>query len=65
MRLDLYQEETAQIVGERLIPATLSILSEPYEEWPMRDRLNRLEKLLDVENWLNWRKQPNPIHLAR
>lgn len=37
-------------VGERLIPATLAGLREPFEDWPMRDRLNRLEKLgyLDV-----------------
>ena len=29
-------------------------LHEPFEDWPMRDRLNRLEKLgyLDVDNWL-------------
>ena len=41
-------------LGERLIPATLSELREPFEEWPMRDRLDRLEKLgyLDVEQWL-------------
>ena len=32
-------------VGERLIPATLANLREPFEDWPMRDRLNRLEKL--------------------
>jgi len=32
-------------LGERLVPATLAALSEPYEDWPMRDRLNRLEKL--------------------
>ena len=45
-------------LGERLIPATLSELREPFEEWPMRDRLDRLEKLgyLDVEQWLRWRE---------
>ncbi len=34
-------------IGERLIPGT----GEPFEDWPMRDRLDRLEKLgyLDVE----------------
>ena len=38
--------------GERLIPATLGLLQEPFEAWPMRDRLNRLEKLgiLDVDH---------------
>lgn len=50
-------------VGERLIPATLSILREPFEEWPMRDRLNRLEKMgyLNVENWLDWREVRNRL----
>jgi hypothetical protein len=50
-------------VGERLIPATLSILREPFEEWPMRDRLNRLEKLgyLNLENWLDWREVRNRL----
>lgn len=45
-------------LGERLIPATLSELREPFEEWPMRDRLDCLEKLgyLDVEQWLRWRE---------
>ena len=32
-------------LGERLLPATLQQLAEPFEDWPMRDRLNRLEKL--------------------
>lgn len=37
-------------MGLRLVPATLAALSEPFEDWPMIDRLNRLEKLgfLDV-----------------
>lgn len=50
-------------VGERLLPATLSVLREPFEEWPMRDRLNRLEKLgyLYVENWLDWREVRNRL----
>jgi len=50
-------------VGERLIPATLASLREPFEDWPMRDRLNRLEKLgyLDVDNWLAWREVRNRL----
>ena len=32
-------------MGARLFPATLDILQEPYEERPMLDKLNRLEKL--------------------
>ena len=50
-------------VGERLIPATLARLREPFEDWPMRDRLNRLEKLcyLDVDNWLAWREVRNRL----
>ena len=32
-------------LGERLLPATLSELRAPFEEWPMRDRLDRLERL--------------------
>jgi hypothetical protein len=47
-------------MGERLVPATLTWLltphNEPQEDWPMRDRLDRLEKpgFLDVETWLAW-----------
>ena len=50
-------------LGERLIPATLSELREPFEEWPMSDRLDRLEKLgyLDVEQWLRWREVRNGL----
>lgn len=50
-------------VGERLIPATLAVLDEPFEDWPMRDRLNRLEKLgyVDVLNWLSWREIRNRL----
>lgn len=50
-------------VGERLIPATLSCLGELFEDWPMRDRLNRLEKLgyLDVDTWLAWREVRNRL----
>ena len=50
-------------VGERLIPATLDSLGEPFEDWPMRDRLNRLEKLgyLDRDHWLVWREVRNRL----
>ncbi|MBI3155041.1 MAG: hypothetical protein HYZ20_06505 [Burkholderiales bacterium] len=50
-------------LGERLIPATLESLAEPSEQWPMRDRLDRLEKLgyLDVDAWLQWREIRNRL----
>lgn len=50
-------------VGERLIPATLAWLAEPYEDWPMRDRLDRLERLgyLDTLIWLEWRDVRNRL----
>lgn len=50
-------------LGERLIPATLGHLAEPFEDWPMRDRLNRLERLgfLDVDAWLRWRELRNRL----
>ena len=50
-------------MGERLIPATLGHLMEAFESWPMRDRLDRLEKLgyIDVEAWLRWRELRNRL----
>lgn len=50
-------------MGERLIPATLAFLAEPYEDRPMRDKRDRLEKLgyLDVEAWLRWRELRNRL----
>jgi hypothetical protein len=50
-------------MGERLVPATLAWLREPHENWPMRDRLDRLEKLglLDVDAWLQWRDVRNRL----
>lgn len=50
-------------MGERLVPATLGWLREPHEEWPMRDRLDRLERLgfLDVDAWLQWRDVRNRL----
>ena len=50
-------------MGLRLVPATLAALSEPFEDWPMIDRLNRLEKLgfIDVGDWLRWREVRNRL----
>ncbi len=50
-------------MGERLLPATLTWLREPHEAWPMRDRLDRLERLgyLDVDVWLQWRDVRNRL----
>lgn len=50
-------------MGERLLPATLTWLREPHEAWPMRDRLDRLERLgyLDVDVWLQWRDVHNRL----
>ena len=50
-------------IGQRLIPATLAMMQEPYEEWAMLDRLNRLEKLgfIDVDCWLGWREIRNRL----
>ena len=50
-------------IGERLVPATLGWLREPHEAWPMRDRLDRLERLgfLDVDTWLQWRDVRNRL----
>lgn len=50
-------------LGERLVPATLQQLAESFEEWPMRDRLERLEKLgyLMVDDWMRWRELRNRL----
>jgi hypothetical protein len=50
-------------LGERLVPATLDALAESFEAWPVRDRLDRLEKLgyLDVDAWLRWREARNRL----
>jgi hypothetical protein len=50
-------------MGERLLAGTLDSLAEPFEDWPMRDRLDRLEKLgfVDVDAWLAWRALRNRL----
>ncbi|WP_139556643.1 hypothetical protein [Methylotetracoccus oryzae] len=50
-------------LGQRLVPATLAALAEPNDAWPMRDRLNRVEKLgyLDVDDWMRWRETRNRL----
>ena len=50
-------------LGEQLVPATLQQLAEPFEDWPMRALLERLEKLgyLAVDDWLRWRELRNPV----
>lgn len=50
-------------IGERLVPATLAVLAEAFEDWPMRDRLERLARLgyLDVDAWLRWRAVRNRL----
>jgi hypothetical protein len=49
-------------MGARLFPATLQYLQEQYEERPMLDKLNRLEKLgyiQSAEAWQNIRNTRN------
>jgi hypothetical protein len=49
-------------MGSRLFPALLQYLQEPYEERPMLDKLNRLEKLgylQSAEDWQNIRNTRN------
>ena len=50
-------------MGERLVPSTLATLRETFEDWSMRDRLDRLERLgfLDVDAWLQWRDVRNRL----
>lgn len=46
-----------------VMPALQGIESEPFESWPMRDRLDRLRKpgYLDVDGWLRWRELRNRL----
>ena len=41
-------------MGNRLFPAILAYLQEPYEERPMLDKLNRLEKLGYLDSAETW-----------
>ncbi|MDN3522975.1 hypothetical protein [Halomonas ramblicola] len=43
-------------MGARLLPATLAVLQEPYEDRPMIDKLNRLEKLGFLESGDQWQQ---------
>lgn len=45
-------------MGMRLFPAVLAFLQEPYDDKPMLDKLNRLEKLgylSSAQAWQHWR----------
>ncbi|WP_176212450.1 hypothetical protein [Metallibacterium scheffleri] len=44
------------VLGTRLFPALLDVLQEPYEDRPMLDKLNRLEKLGLLESTESWEK---------
>ncbi len=43
-------------MGARLLPATLAVLQEPFEDRPMIDKLNRLEKLGFLESSNQWQQ---------
>ncbi|MDZ7851624.1 MAG: hypothetical protein U5L98_02970 [Halomonas sp.] len=43
-------------IGSRLLPAILAVLQEPYEDRPMIDKLNRLEKLGFLESSEQWQQ---------
>lgn len=43
-------------MGVRLLPATLAVLQEPFEDRPMIDKLNRLEKLGFLESSERWQE---------
>jgi len=46
-------------IGSRLYPALLDCLHEPYENRPMIDKLNRLEKLGYIQNATLWQDVRN------
>lgn len=43
-------------IGARLLPAILDYLQEPFEDRPMLDKLNRLEKLGYLESAEQWQQ---------
>lgn len=43
-------------IGSRLLPAVLAALQEPFEDRPMIDKLNRLEKLGVLESSEKWQQ---------
>jgi hypothetical protein len=43
-------------IGSRLLPAILAILQEPFEDRPMIDKLNRLEKLGFLDSSDQWQQ---------
>jgi hypothetical protein len=43
-------------MGARLLPVILAVLQEPYEDRPMIDKLNRLEKLGFLESSDQWQQ---------
>lgn len=51
-------------IGTQLFPALLAGLEEPYREWAMRDRLNRLAQLgilQDMDSWESIRTVRNRL----
>ena len=51
-------------MGLRLVPATLAVLQEPFEDRPMLDKLNQLEKiglLPSVDQWQTFRQLRNAV----
>ena len=51
--------ETNQSMGSRLFPAILSYLTEQFEDRPMLDKLNRLEKLGFIDSVEQWQTVRN------
>jgi hypothetical protein len=43
-------------IGARLLPAVLRLLQEPFEDRPMIDKLNRLEKLGFLQSSEQWQR---------
>lgn len=43
-------------IGQRLLPAVLAYLQEPYERRPMLDKLHRLEQLGYLDDAADWQR---------